>query len=345
VEEHIPHDPHRLACVREQFGRAVVQHHHVGAQREQFVWWLAHCEQRPEVLPQHHWLMITRAQGVGRNWLSALLARVWPRQVALAVDLVHMFQSGFNEDISRKVFACVDELDVGGTVATRTSFGTSLKALLTAQMRQSNVKYGLKSMEFNCTRWLLLSNSESAMPLQATDRRLNVVRNPMVPRDTDYYTTLYNALDSAEFSDAVGWYLANADLSAYNPGARAVMSDMKRTVVGVGRDEVEEAIDAFCVEWPSCIAPADAMRDYVTGTTGVGRDRLRHVNRMLQHTQAEGLVDRLRLHGNDKAPSACVLLREHDRWRGAPAADKVKECMRGMTEWQVKHFDTPSKDG
>jgi hypothetical protein len=315
------------------------------AQREQFVWWLAHCEQRPEVLPQHHWLMITRAQGVGRNWLSALLARVWPRQVALAVDLVHMFQSGFNEDISRKVFACVDELDVGGTVATRTSFGTSLKALLTAQMRQSNVKYGLKSMEFNCTRWLLLSNSESAMPLQATDRRLNVVRNPMVPRDTDYYTTLYNALDSAEFSDAVGWYLANADLSAYNPGARAVMSDMKRTVVGVGRDEVEEAIDAFCVEWPSCIAPADAMRDYVTGTTGVGRDRLRHVNRMLQHTQAEGLVDRLRLHGNDKAPSACVLLREHDRWRGAPAADKVKECMRGMTEWQVKHFDTPSKDG
>lgn len=315
------------------------------AQREQFLLWLAHCEQQPQVLPQHHWLMITRTQGIGRNWLSALLGKVWLRQVALSVDLQHMFQSGFNEDIARKTFACVDELDVGGTAATRNAFGTNLKALLTAQARQINVKYGLKSLEFNCTRWLLLSNSETAVPLQASDRRLNVVRNPGVPREADYYSILYNALESEEFINAVGWWLAHADLSAYNPGARASMSDMKRTVVGVGRDEVEEAIDAFCVEWPSCIAPADAMRDYVAGTTGVGRDRLRYINRMLQHTQAEGLVDRLCLHGSDKAPSACVLLREHDRWRNTPAVDKVAECLRGMGAWQVRHFDNPQNGG
>jgi hypothetical protein len=56
---------------------------------------------------------------------------------------------------------------------------------------------------------------------------------------------------------------------------------------------------------------------------------------------AEGLVDRLKIHGAGKAPSACVLLREHDKWRDAPTAAKVSECLRGMTEWQARHFDAP----
>jgi hypothetical protein len=208
-------------------------------------------------------------------------------------------------------------------------------------MRASNVKYGLKSMEFNCTRWLFMSNSESALPLHAGDRRLNVVRNPTVPRSSDYYTKLYGALENPDFIDAVGWYLKNVDISAYNPGARAAMSDMKRTVIGVSRDEVENAIDAFAEEWPSCIAPAEAMRDYVVAASGIPRDRLRHIAKALQNTMAEGLVDRLKIHGAGKAPSACVLLRDHDKWRDATTAAKVSECLRGMTEWQARHFDSP----
>lgn len=305
------------------------------AQREQFLMWLAHAEQRPEELPTAHWLMITRTQGVGRNWLSALFDKVWPYQVALSVDLPHIFQSGFNGALSRKVMACVDEIDVGGGQASRNKFNTSLKALLTSQMHIINVKYGAQIAESNCLRWLMFSNSESAVPLASGDRRLNVVRNPSEPRTASYYTALYGMLESAEFINAVGYYLRTLDISSFNPGARAVDSEMRRVVVSVSRDEVESAIDQFCAEWPSAIAPGDFMRDFITQTTGLHRDKLRYLNRTLQHTQAEALLGRL--HTSTGTLSA-VITRDPDKWRGASHADKVAECERGVQAWQAKKF-------
>jgi Primase C terminal 2 (PriCT-2)/Family of unknown function (DUF5906) len=304
-------------------------------QREQFLMWLAHAEQRPEELPMTHWLMITRTQGVGRNWLSALFDKVWPYQVALSVDLPHIFQSGFNGAISRKIMAVVDEIDVGGGAATRTKFSTSLKALLTSQMHIINVKYGAQITESNCLRWLMFSNAESALPLAAGDRRLNVVRNPSEPRAAKYYAALYGMLDNAEFINGVGHYLRTLDISSFNPGARAADSEMRRVVISVSRDEIENAIDQFCGEWPSAIAPAEFMRDYITQTTGLHRDKLRYVNRTLQHTQAEALLERLHL---STGKVACVMTREADKWRDASHADKVAECERGVQAWQAKKF-------
>ena len=308
----------------------------VAEQREQFLLWLAHAEQCPQQLPMAHWLMITKAQGVGRNWLSALLAKLWPQQVALNVDLPHMFQSGFNASISRKIFACVDEIDVGGGMSARTKFSTALKALLTAQQHTINIKYGSQIIETNCTRWLLLSNSEAAVPLSAGDRRLNVVRNPQIPRSADYYTALYGRLDEPEFIEAVGYYLRTLDISAFNPGARALDSEMKRVVVSVGRDDIEASIDNFCTEWPSAIAPADTLRDYVMAHTGLHRDKLRYMSRALQFTNAEQLADRLVLPG-DKRVTA-IVTRDPDTWRSASHADKVAECVRGMNAWQTTKF-------
>ena len=304
-------------------------------QREQFLLWLAHAEQRPEELPMAHWLMITRTQGVGRNWLSALFDKVWPYQVALSVDLPHIFQSGFNGALSRKVMACVDEIDVGGGQSSRNKFNTSLKALLTSQMHIINVKSGAQITESNCLRWLMFSNSESAVPLASGDRRLNVVRNPSEPRTASYYTALYGMLDSAEFINAVGYYLRTLDIASFNPGARAVDSEMRRVVVSVSRDEVEGAIDQFCAEWPSAIAPGEFMRDYITQTTGLHRDKLRYLNRTLQHTQAEALLERLHL---GTGTTSCVITRDPDKWRGAAHIDKVAECERGVQTWQAKKF-------
>lgn len=45
--------------------------------------WLAHLEQHPGVLPHVHVLMYTPRHGIGRNWLSSVLARVWAGSVAL----------------------------------------------------------------------------------------------------------------------------------------------------------------------------------------------------------------------------------------------------------------------
>jgi hypothetical protein len=297
--------------------------------------WLAHTEQRPDELPMAHWVMITRAQGVGRNWLSALLDKLWPHQVALSVDLPHMFQSGFNGAISRKIMAVVDEIDVGGGAAVRTKFSTSLKALLTAQMHVINVKYGPQVTESNCLRWLMFSNAETALPLSSGDRRLNVVRNPSEPRTANYYTALYGMLQDDEFINAVGHYLHELDISAFNPGARAMDSEMKRAVISASRDDVEEAIDNFCGEWPSALAPSEFMRDFVVRATGVPRDKLRYLNRILQHTKAEALLDRVRI---SSGLVNVVCTRDADKWRSADHAAKVAECERGVQAWQARNF-------
>ncbi len=44
------------------------------AERERFLDWLAHIEQKPGVLPHSHYLMIATQQGVGRNWMAGVLA-------------------------------------------------------------------------------------------------------------------------------------------------------------------------------------------------------------------------------------------------------------------------------
>jgi hypothetical protein len=98
---------------------------------------------------------------------------------------------------------------------------------------------------------------------------------------------------------------------------------------------VEGAIDQFCSEWPSAIAPGEFMRDFITQTTGLHRDKLRYLNRTLQHTQAEALLERLHL---STGTTSCVITRDPDKWRSAAHTDKVAECERGVQTWQAKKF-------
>ncbi|MDH6234642.1 hypothetical protein M2281_005262 [Mesorhizobium soli] len=46
------------------------------AERNVFLDWLAHLEQKPGVLPHYGWLHVADHTGTGRNWLASVLARV-----------------------------------------------------------------------------------------------------------------------------------------------------------------------------------------------------------------------------------------------------------------------------
>jgi len=209
------------------------------SERERFLDWLAHIEQRPGELPHAHYLMIATQQGVGRNWLSSLLACVWSGHVALDFDLTQYLKSGFNGHLSRKLLANVDEINEGGK-AERWDHSEKLKSMVTTRERFINIKYGLQYSEINCCRWLLFSNYESALPLHEGDRRWNVIRNPSTPQDADYYARLYRALDDTAFVAAVREYLIRRDISKFNPGARAVMNEAKESVIASSESPDDE---------------------------------------------------------------------------------------------------------
>jgi hypothetical protein len=209
------------------------------ADREFLLNWLAHIEQRPGELPHVHVLMYTRVQGIGRNLLTSILARVWAGSTALDVDLARLIEGEFNGRLSRKTFAVCNEVQEGGGGVAVYRRADKLKALLTDEYRHINVKFGRQHVEFNSCRWLLLSNHENALPLDQYDRRIRVVQNPEIPRSPTYYANLYELAAKPEFIASVREALRVRDISKFNPSMPAPMTATKVKVIEASMSEAE----------------------------------------------------------------------------------------------------------
>jgi len=74
--------------------------------------------------------MIATTHGIGRNWLSSVLARVLRGHVACSVDLGAILESDFNGALSQKLLAVVDEAHEGMDGASRWKHGKTLRRIL-----------------------------------------------------------------------------------------------------------------------------------------------------------------------------------------------------------------------
>lgn len=247
------------------------------AERARFLDWLAHIEQAPGVLPHTHYLLVTRQTGIGRNWLAYALARAFPGYTALGFDLAESLRSGFNGALSQRLLAVVDELHEGGPGGTSKPVAEKLKSLLTEATRRVNPKYGRQHVEFNCCRFLMFSNHEAALPLAENDRRVVVIENPAERQSADYYARLYRLLDDPGLGAALAHAFRQRDITRFNPGEVAPMSDAKARTIRAGRSELEQAVRDIAADWPAeCItsgrlhaAVADTVGGRVASTQGV----------------------------------------------------------------------------
>ncbi len=215
-------------------------------ERNQIFLWLAHLIQRPGGMPPWHVVMYTDgAQGVGRNWLAAVIGRVVQPYAALHVDIGALAGTahgiGFNGALAGKLFACVDELHASAFAAGGRRMMETLKTTLTAETRLLNPKYGRQTVEFNRLRVLILSNHCGAMPLDSEDRRFLVIRNPDAPKSSKYYTDLYQLLGDDEFIASVWHYLNTHDVSHLALG-RAPMTTAKKVLIEATEPDYVTAI-------------------------------------------------------------------------------------------------------
>lgn len=244
-----------------------------GEDAPRFLDWLAHIEQCPGELPHTAWLHIAKHFGMGRNWLASVLTRVWAGSVAANLDLVGMLRSGFNDRLSRKVLAVVDEIREGGR-DSQWEHSEKLKSTITEETRRINPKYGHTSLEFNACRWLLFSNHLSAIPLENGDRRIEVVSTEAAPKSPEYYARLYKLLESPQFVAAVAAFLSKRDLSGFNPGAHAVNTAAKQSATQASQTPMAEACQLLVQHWPSdfitaahlleVLSAGDQMRGSIT---------------------------------------------------------------------------------
>jgi hypothetical protein len=230
--------------------------------RERFLDWLAHCEQKPHVLPHHGWLLWTEQFGIGRNWLASALTRVWQGEVAPSLDLVALLGGSFNNALSCKRLAVVDEIHIGSNNSLFT-MAARLRQIMTEEIRVINPKYGKMTSEYNCTRWLIFSNHDDALPIPEDDRRFEVVKNPSEVQSEAYYAALYTALDDPEFIAGICHFLATRDISKYNSGARPRLTTAKKHVIEASMPQVERDARDTLEDWKKAGIKLFCMNDLI----------------------------------------------------------------------------------
>lgn len=285
-----------------------------------FLDWLAHIEQEPGVLPHTAWLHIARKQGLGRNWMCSVLTRVWRGKVAANVNLPELLASGYNGQLKGKVFAFVDEIREGAR-DSQWQHSETVKTLMNCEFRHINPKYGRQFTEFNACRWLLLSNHDSALPLDDTDRRFEVVKSCAEPRGADYYQRLYALLDQPGFIAAVAEALAKRDLGRFNPGDRAQFSAAKRDVVRASRTPVAEWCERVVSHWPADVILSSDLEAVLCGQVGGGLNAMHR--RTLEQFDIKPLGRAVKVPvspgGDEMRPVRVTVLKNFDKWQSADA--------------------------
>jgi primase-polymerase (primpol)-like protein len=287
-----------------------------------FVDWLAHIEQKPGELPHFGWIHISDKHGTGRNWLAGFLCRLWPGYTAINFDLSGTLRTGFNDRLSCKLIAVVDEIQEGGSNAKWDNAET-MKRLVTEEYRTINQKYGRIREEFNACRWLIFSNHISALPLDEHDRRFNVVRNEEPPRAPEYYARLYAALKDRAFIAGVAHLLQTRDLSGFNPGEHAVMNEAKEAVVAASRSEADEILNDLVERWPVDVILTSTLGELITGQpNGKVTGGYRHA------LERRGIrpYKQIRVEGH---PVRVSILRNFQQWKDADAGQIRAALERG----------------
>lgn len=289
----------------------------IADERERFLDWLAHTEQFPGVLPHTHYLMVASQTGIGRNWLASLLARVWTGATRLGFDLVGTMQSGFNGALSRRLLVIVDELKAADTGYGSANHAQQLKAMLTTEHRSINPKFGRQHIEYNCARWLMLSQHYDALPLERNDRRVIVITNPQERKTPDYYAHLYGLLDDVQFVAAVGCWLGARDIRRFNPSEPAPLSAAKTKAIAACVSDVERALIELREGTDDYVMLASQITDYLADC-GLARP---HSRAMSAAYGAAGLVPCTKLVTLWGKKQRVVALRDCERLRDLPAAE------------------------
>lgn len=300
-----------------------------GDDAPRFLDWLAHIEQRPGELPHHGWVHISDTHGTGRNWLAGVVARLWPGYGAINFDLSGMLRTGFNDRLSSKLIAVVDEIREGGNDAKWDNAET-MKRVVTEEYRTINPKFGRIREEFNACRWLIFSNHISALTLDEHDRRFNVVHNEAPPRAPDYYARLYAVLKEPAFIAGVAHFLRTRDLSSFNPGAHAAMNAAKEAVVAASRSEADETLVELVKHWPADVIHTSTLGELITGQLG-GKVTRGHMHAL----ERRGIKPYRSLIKIEGAPVRVSILRNVARWKDAEPVHIRAELGRGPTALQM----------
>ncbi|WP_370311246.1 primase-helicase family protein [Sagittula sp.] len=210
--------------------------------------WMAFAAQNPGVKINHAPLLISPAQGVGKDTLGIALARVlgWDNAYFLPDDALSEGRFDFMKSTSLVV---VPEIMCG----ERREVANKLKPLITQEVVRINEKNVKPYRVTNHANFMMYSNYENAAFIEDQDRRYFVIICRQKPKTPEYFVELYGKIWGEEIG-AFAHVLLTRDLSAFNPHAPAPHTEDKDTV----RNATQNGVEAWLEDaWHSHSAPFD----------------------------------------------------------------------------------------
>ena len=204
--------------------------------------WLATLIARPDVRMRYGLLLISTAQGVGKNTLAVILKRLLgPSNVSFPSEK-SVVESQFNGWIARKRLIFIAEIYSG---SSRKAYD-NLKSVLADDDFEVNEKHIRQYRLDNWATVIACSNSEAALHLDDEDRRWFVPTVAETQQPREWWERLYSWIGGDGPRIILRWaqdYVATGEI--VRTGNHAPGSKRKRAIAEASRSEGQQLAVSF----------------------------------------------------------------------------------------------------
>lgn len=177
--------------------------------------WMAHIIQYPTVKMGKAILLKSQAQGAGKNSVCEFFGSILGSRYVCCIDDIDNLIGRFNAHLENKLFTICDEIqNYGGAYKSN----DKLKSIITRR------EMGVESKGLNIRRaddlnnYIFLTNNDWALKIESTDRRyLALELDNAQANNREYFNALYSQINAADASLHFFHWLANRDISKWNP--------------------------------------------------------------------------------------------------------------------------------
>lgn len=173
-------------------------------------------------------LIFRSVQGCGKdtffNWFGQ---KILGSQYYMNDSKTELIFGRFNSMISKKLLIVINEVNQNET----NKIIDNIKDAITKDRNKIEIKGKEPREEQNNIFYVYLTNSENPLPIEQTDRRFVAIEcNKEIARDQEYFTALYDELESGNIDKAFYEFLLKRNINNFNFDKQRPQTQLYKTI-------------------------------------------------------------------------------------------------------------------